>query len=137
MQHGVSHLLHYLDDFITMELAGNAKCQINCNIIHSICELLGEPLAKDKCEGPCRLLEYVGFFDTIKMTISLPKEKQNRPTDVIQSWSNRKGCTKHDLDSLIGQLHDSAKPGRSFLRRMLVLVKSPILSNLLKAGLLH
>ena len=123
----MSHLLHYLDDFITMGRAGDTICQINCDIIHSICELLGMPLAKDKSEGPCTLLEYLGFLlDTIK-TVSLPKDKLNRLTDLIRSWSNRKVCTKHELDSLIGQLqHASAvvKPGRSFLRRMIILAKS-------------
>ena len=128
MQHSVSHLLHYLDDFITMGRAATTQCQMNCDIIHSICELLGVPLAEDKCECPCTLLEYLGFLlDTTKMTVSLPGEKLNRLIHLIQSWSNRKTCTKHDLDSLIGQLqHASAvvKPGRSFLRRMIVLAKS-------------
>ena len=40
-QHGVSHLLHYLDDFITLGQPGELQCQINCNIIHGICKLLG------------------------------------------------------------------------------------------------
>ena len=124
LQHSVSHLLHYLDDFITMGRAGTAQCQMNCDIIHSICELLGVPLAEDKCVGPCTLLEYL---DTTNMTVSLPRQKLNRLIDLILSWSNRKTCTKHDLDSLIGQLqHASAvvKPGRSFLRHMIVLAKS-------------
>ena len=128
LQHSVSHLLHYLDDFITMGRAATTQCQMNYDIIHSICELLGVPLAEDKCDGPCTLLEYLGFLlDTTKMTVSLPREKLNRLIHLIQSWSNRKTCTKHDLDSLIGQLqHASAvvKPGRSFLRRMIVLAKS-------------
>ena len=46
-----------------MGLANKAQYQINCD---SICELLGVPLAKDKCKGLCILLEYLGFLvDTI------------------------------------------------------------------------
>lgn len=52
-----------------MGLAGNAQCLMNCDIIHSICEVLGVPLAKYKCEGPHTLLEFL--LDTIAMTISL------------------------------------------------------------------
>ena len=61
------------------------------------------------------------------MTISLPQAKLLRLQELIASWRYRTSCTKHDLDSLIGQLqHASAvvKPGRSFLRRMIVLSKS-------------
>ena len=128
LQHGVTHLLHYLDDYITMGQAGTAQCQANCDIIHGICELLGVPLAEDKCEGPHTLLEYLGFLlDTTNMRVSLPREKLNRLTGLIRSWSNRRACSKHELESLIGQLqHASAvvKPGRSFLRRMIILAKS-------------
>ena len=86
-EHGVSHLLHYLDDFITLGQLGSAQCQINCDIIHSICELLGVPLAGDKCQGPCTILDYLGFLlDTNQMTVSLPQEKLDRLTDLILAW---------------------------------------------------
>ena len=66
-QHGVSHLWHYLDDYLTAGAADSEECQRNCQIIASICELLGIPLAEDKCEGPRTHLEYLGFLlDTIR-----------------------------------------------------------------------
>jgi hypothetical protein len=126
--HGVSHLLHYLDDFITAGPPGSKQCQINLQIIIGICELLGIPLALDKCEGPTTLIAFLGFLlDTIKMTVSLPKEKLDRLVKLIADWQCRKVCTKRELDSLIGQLqHASAvvRAGRSFLRRMIVLAKA-------------
>ena len=127
-QHGVSALLHYLDDFITFGPPNSPQCSINCRIIWGICELLGIPLAMDKCQGPCLLLDYLGFLlDTVLMTVSLPQDKLERLSALLSSWLHRKVCTKHDLDSLIGQLqHASAiiKPGRSFLRRMIILSKT-------------
>ena len=91
-------------------------------------QTIGHPLAIDKCEGPCTLLDYLGFLlDTVHLTVSLPKEKLDRLLLLISTWRQRKTCTKHDLDSLIGQLqHTSAvvKPGRSFLRHMIILSKS-------------
>ncbi len=127
-QHGVSALLHYLDDYITFGEAGSPRCAQNCQIIFGICELLGVPLASEKCQGPLPRLEYLGFMlDTDKMIVSLPKEKLTRLLKLVSSWQSRKSCTKHELESLIGQLqHASAvvKPGRSFLRQMIILNKS-------------
>ena len=75
-KHRVEYLLHYLDDFITLGKAGDLQCQKHHDIIFGICELLGVPLAADKCEGPCTCLEYLGFLlDTLFMTISLPQAK--------------------------------------------------------------
>ena len=118
---------HYLDDYITAGAAGSDECHRNCQIITSMCELLGVPLASKKCEGPQTCLEYLGFeLDTIKGEIRLPEEKLQRLETLLQSWDGKKSCTKHDLDSLIGQLQHATnvmKPGRSFLRRMIVLAK--------------
>ena len=53
------------------------QCQINCDIIHSICELLGVPLAKDNGKGLCTLLEYLGFLlDAIKMTVYITTKRE-------------------------------------------------------------
>ena len=72
-------------------------------------------------------LEYLGFeLDTIKGEIRLPEEKLQRLETLLQSWEDKKSCTKHELDSLIGQLQHATnviKPDRSFLRRMFVLAK--------------
>ena len=51
--HGASALLHYLDDFITFGPPNCSQCATNCRIIFGMCELLGVPLASDKCQGPC------------------------------------------------------------------------------------
>ena len=69
-----------------------------------------------------------GFLlDTALMTVSLPQDKLDRLSTLLSSWCHRKVCTKHDLDSLIGQLHHASaiiKPGCSFLRCMIILSKS-------------
>ena len=127
-QHGVSTLQHYLDDFITLGQADSTHCDKNCQIMFGICELLGVPLAKEKCQSPSTCIDYLGFrLDTMSMTVHLPEEKITRLSALLQSWIGRKACTKHELESLIGQLqHASAvlRPGRSFLRRMIILSKS-------------
>ena len=81
-------LTSLLGRLITTGLASNAQCQTTYNIIHSLCKLLGVPPAKDMREGPCTLLEYLGFLlDTINMTVS-PSKKPNRLIDLIQIWRN-------------------------------------------------
>ena len=123
----MSHLWHYLDDYITAGAADSEECQRNCQIIASICELLGIPLAEDKCEGPRTCLEYLGFLlDTIRGEIRLSEEKLQQLERLLHEWEAKRTCTKHELESLIGQLQHASivvKPGRSFLRKMIVLAK--------------
>ena len=126
--HGVSNIMHYLDDFITLGTPGSSQCESNRLIMSGLCELLGMPLAVDKCEGPTTLLGFLGFLlDTNNMTVSLPQEKLDRIASLIHKWLDRRSCTKSELESLIGQLQHAStvvKPGRSFLRRMIILAKA-------------
>ena len=57
------------------------------------------------------------------MCFRLPEEKLQQLETLLQSWEGKKSCTKLELDSLIGQLQQVIKPGRSFLRRMIGLAK--------------
>ena len=53
---GVSSVIHYLDDFLTMGPAHLNKCQDNLTIIQQLCSDLGVPLAQEKLEGPTHCL---------------------------------------------------------------------------------
>ena len=123
--YGVSNLMHYLHDFITFGPPGSQQCEINRQIIFSLCEILGVPLSLDKCEGPTTLMVFLGLLlDTINLTVA---EKLDRLMKLVSDWLVRKACTKSELESLIGQLQHAAtvvRAGRSFLRRMIVLLKS-------------
>ena len=49
LQHyGVSFILHYLDDFLTMDRAGTSECQENVDLILEICSFLDLPLKSEK-----------------------------------------------------------------------------------------
>ena len=107
--HGVSNIMHYLDDFITLGTPGSSQCESNRLIMSGLCELLGMPLAVDKCEGPTTLLGFLGFLlDTNNMTVSLPQEKLDRIASLIHKWLDRRSCTKSELESLIGQLQHAS-----------------------------
>ena len=117
-QHGV---WHYLDDYITAGAPGSDECHWNCQIITSMCELLGvpgRPLASEKCEGPQTCLEYLGFeLDTIKGEIRLPEEKLQRLKTLFQL---RKG-----VDIYIGKTRDDICPVAAVLSFLAIRGQKP------------
>ena len=127
-QRGVSDLDHFLDDFITTGNPGTGECAFNLKSLIDTCQILGLPLALHKLEGPCTCLTFLGIeVDTVLLQLRLPSPKLIRLRSTINQWAGQKCCTKKDLESLIGQLHDASiviKPGRTFIRRLLDLLKS-------------
>jgi len=76
---GVSYLIHYLDDYLTMGPPESTVCQQNLNTFTSIRADLGVPLAADKLEGPSTSLFFLGIIlDTEHMEIRLPADKLAR-----------------------------------------------------------
>lgn len=120
---GVSHCIHYLDDFLTLGSPLCKECGKNLEIIIKICKILGLPLAVEKVEGPVCCITFLGIIlDSIKMEIRLPQEKLSQLKQLIQSWLVCRKAQKRELLSLIGHLAHAAKivpPGRTFIRRML------------------
>lgn len=124
-QHGVSSVLHYLDDFLILGAPDSDECKRALEMVLQLCQLLGVPVAVHKTEGPSFILVFLGIeLDTNRMEIRLPKEKLQRLVDEIAKWKLRQSCTKRELQSLVGQLQHACcvvKAGRSFLRRMIEL----------------
>ena len=84
------------------------------------------PIASHKTEGPATLVTFLGIqIDTCKGELRLPLEKLQRLRDLLEEWRDQKGCTRRELESLIGQLNHACKvvrAGQSFLRRMIDLL---------------
>ena len=122
-QEGVTNLLHYLDDFLTMGKAGSQECNHSLETLVRLCGNLGLPLKWQKLEGPSTELTFLGILlDTKRMQLRLPEEKLLELKSLIAMWRKRKAGKKRELLSLIGKLSHAAKiikPGRIFLRRML------------------
>ena len=92
---GVTFVLHYLDDFLTLGPPASNICQQNLNIIQKVCTSLGIPLALEKVEGPSTTLTFLGIaLDTINMEARLSEEKLTRIRQLVISWLNRKKATK-------------------------------------------
>ena len=125
--HNASDLLHYLDDFITAGPPDFNQCAQNLATSQAVCNSLGLPLHPDKCIGPSSCLVVLGIeLDSVAQVARLPAEKLHALQELIQAWCGRRWCSRHQLESLIGHLHHAAKvvwPGRSFLRRMIDLLR--------------
>ena len=125
-RYNVADLMHYLDDFLTAGPAGTDQCAQNLQTSLTVCRSLGLPLHPGKCIGPVtRLVVLEIELDSIEQSARLPAEKLATLQELIQSWRSRRWCTRCQLESLIGHLHHVAKvvwPGRTFLRRMIVLL---------------
>ena len=127
-QQGVSFLRHFLDDFITAGSPNSDECHTNLSTLMATCDQLGFPMAADKLEGPTTCLIFLGIeLDTVHAEMRLPSEKLSRLKTTLQKWLRLKTCQKRELQSLVGLLHDASivvTPGRTFLRRLIDLIKS-------------
>ena len=125
-ERGVSHILHYLDDFLVIGGPGLHECTHYLDCMLSTCEELGIPLALDKVEGPTTRLTFLGIdMDTENMQACLPAEKLALLRHELQVWQDKKSCTRKDLEHLIGVLQFASKvvpQGRTFVRRMIDLL---------------
>ena len=119
---GMTFVLHYLNDFLTLGPPASNICQQNLNIIQKVCTSLGIPLALQKVEGPSTTLTFLGItLDTINMEARLSKEKLTIIRQLVTSWLNRKKATKREILSLVGLLQHAAKIircGRTFISWM-------------------
>ena len=106
----------------------SAECQDNLNLLMELCALLGLPMAADKLEGPTTCLTFLGMeLDTINLQMTLPAEKLARLKIMLRKWARLLSCQKRELQLLVRLLHDASivvTPGRTFLRRLINLIKS-------------
>ena len=119
---GVSYLILYLDDYLTMGPPASTVCQHNVDTLVSLCAELGVLIATDKLEGPSTSLSFLGIIlDTNCMEIRLPPDKLARIQELLETWLPRKKANKRQILLLVGTLQHATKvvrPGRSFVSRM-------------------
>ena len=128
------HFDHYLDDFIVWGSPGSPRCQEALDEMRQCCTQLGVPLATHETEGPTTCLTFLEItIDTNANELLLPNDKLARLRALLIKWGDWKACSQSELESLIEILNHACKvvcPGRSFLRRMLNLLKSPHAQNI-------
>ena len=124
---GVSHVAHYLDDYVTLGAPESGECLANHQTIFQVCQEHGIPLAPHKTVGPTTCLIFLGIeIDTTRMELRLPHEKLSRLLELLQEWQFKKACTRESLESLLGHLNHACqvvKPGRSFIGRLITIYR--------------
>jgi len=101
-QRGVSPVIHYLDDFLTMGHSSD-KCQENLLTIQHTCSDLGIPLAKEKLEDPTYCLTFLGIdIDTRQSVERLPKDKLRQIKSQLSIWLKKGRAAKRQILSLVG-----------------------------------
>ena len=122
LNQGVTFVLHYLDDFLTIGPPGTTVCQHNLSLIIEVCQVLGIPLAIEKVAGPATSLDFLGIvLDTDHMEARLPKDKLVRIQATLHEWLQKRSAKKREILSLVGVLQHAARvvrPGRTFVSRM-------------------
>ena len=120
---GVTHQLHYLDDFLLVGPPGSTACQASLNIALAVCDRFGLSVAPAKIAGPTTRLTFLGIcIDTTLQQLELPSDKLRRLQGMSCSWLQQKVCTKRELLSFLGHLHHAATvvhPGRIFTRSLI------------------
>ena len=107
---GVSYLIHYLDDYLTMGPPLSSVCKDNLDIFTRLCKDLGVPLACEKLEGPSTSLTFLGItLYTNHMEIRLPEDKLSRIQIMLKTWLPRKKAIKRQILSLVGTLQHASK----------------------------
>ena len=119
----ISHLIHYLDDYLVMEHPTSPRCTHRVDAFLRVCVSLGIPVALDKLEGPTTSITFLGLeLDSNRQEIRLPQTKIRQIMAELDRWSSNHKNTKRKLLSLIGVLSFAARAvpaGRLFLRRLI------------------
>jgi hypothetical protein len=59
---GLSWLLKYIDDFLTMGKAGTNECSHNLQVFKDVCAELCLPLKDEKTVNPTTVLDFLGII---------------------------------------------------------------------------
>ena len=127
-------VINYIDDFLgygTPEKASRA--------FHELQELmrdLGLTISAKKLIPPSTQAVCLGILvDTTKGTVAIPQEKLEQIKQAVRAWTQKRTCTKRQLQSLLGLLlyiHKCVKPARIFLNRMLDVLRQAVNSEAIR-----
>jgi len=128
---GIRLTCHYADDhfFVTLpNLAppGQSATEIQ-EIVLRIARELGIEINPEKCMGPATTLTYLGIeLDTVRMEARISEERKAKVLQEVKDMYERAKTTLRQLDTLLGRLIfvcTVVLPGRSFLSRVIALIK--------------
>ncbi|KAK6185744.1 hypothetical protein SNE40_007908 [Patella caerulea] len=120
------YVVNYVDDF-----GGVSDPLFSSSDYYTMLELLrdlGLHINVDKCVSPFTVLTFLGKeYNTVDFTVCIPELKISETLELLIGFRNRKRCSLHALQQLIGKLSfvaECVRSGRLFITRMLVLLRS-------------
>ena len=123
---GYPHVINYLDDFSCFG-SSFEECQQAQMVLISVLGHLGFSVSWKKCASPSTCVRYLGIdFDTVSMTLSLPKDKLEKLREELEFFRNRTRATTKQFQRLCGIVAHCANVihgGRTFSRRIIDLLK--------------
>lgn len=118
---GFPGIVVYLDDFLIIG-ASREECRQAMNILLKLLRKLGFGINYNKVEGPSQNLTFLGIvFDTVNMTLELPKEKIQELLSILKNVCQKRKISKKSLQSLAGKLNFATQciyGGRFYLRKI-------------------
>ena len=116
-------IVNYLDDYLFAALI-RSMCNAQVEEFLRICATIGMPVSLEKTFWGTCLLTFLGFLiDTYNQTVSIPKDKVEKASEIISLLLNKKShkLTLKQLQKLCGLLNFFCRcmvPGRAFTRRL-------------------
>ena len=133
-QKGYPYLQNYIDDVIYIGLPSSVDKAYQSLL--SLLKELGLEISRKKLHPPDTKVICLGILiDTIHKTMSIPTDKLAQVMQVCAEWSDKRICTKNQLQSLLGlplYVSKCVKPVRYFLNRMLQLLRDNFDKNRIK-----
>ena len=124
-EHGFYNLFNYVDDLIYCDLP--SKIHEAYEFLLKLLPELGLDINKKKLVPPTTSMICLGILvDSQARTMSVPPEKLASIVTMCQQWTNKKSCTKRQLQSLLGSLlfiSKCVRPARIFLNCMLAFLR--------------
>ena len=119
--------VHYLDDFM-LGSRSESEGQTKLKQFLKMCDDIGIPIAKKKTFFPNTCMSFLGIeLDTVKQEMRLPLDKLELCKNEIDKLLQKKKARLREVQSVIGLLNFACQviiPGRAFLRRLIVSIKS-------------
>ena len=119
-------VINYIDDILGIDLPSKIDASFDA-LCHLLPEL-GFQISKKKLEPPTTALNCLGIMiDTKTFTMSIPPAKLKDIINICSQWTNKKYCSKCQLQSLLGSLlyiSKCVKASRFYLNRLLDVLRS-------------
>ena len=119
-------VLNYIDDILGIDLPSCVDTSFDT--LSSLLECLGFEISQNQLVKPATCVNCLGILvDTKDFTLSVPPQKLQEILQMCQTLRCRTHCTKHQLQSLLGNLLFVSKCGRSsrfFLNRHLNVLRT-------------